>query len=298
MFVESYGRVAVEDARRGSPPCSTGAPRSCGPAASPRAAPSSPRRPSAGSAGWRTPPCSRGSGSTASGGYNQLVKSDRLTLTGAFKRAGWRAVGAMPANQRAWPEGSSFYGYDKVYDRRNVGYRGPGFGVPSMPDQYTLEALHRLELAARDRPPLFAEVDLHLQPRAVDAHPAAGPLGRRRRRLDLRPHPGGGVHARLALRRLRPGSRRLRALDRVLHEHARLVRAALRRRQTGGRRPRRPSARDDRHRPGREPRRADLGDRPRPEGDAPDRRMGLAGRHAAEPAARRSGRWARSATAS
>ncbi len=93
-------------------------------------------------------------------GYNQLVKSDRLTLTGAFKRAGWRAVGAMPANKRRWPEGSSFYGYDKVYDRRNVGYRGPGFGVPSMPDQYTLEALHRLELAGRDRPPLFAEVDL------------------------------------------------------------------------------------------------------------------------------------------
>ena len=93
-------------------------------------------------------------------GYNQLVKSDRLTLTGAFKRAGWRAVGAMPANKRAWPEGPSFYGYDKVYDRRNVGYRGPGFGVPSMPDQYTLEALHRLELAKRHRSPVFAEVDL------------------------------------------------------------------------------------------------------------------------------------------
>jgi len=29
-----------------------------------------------------------------------------------------------------------------------------------MPDQYMLEALHRLELAGRDRPPLFAEVDL------------------------------------------------------------------------------------------------------------------------------------------
>ena len=29
-----------------------------------------------------------------------------------------------------------------------------------MPDQYVLLALHRLELAARHRPPLFAEVDL------------------------------------------------------------------------------------------------------------------------------------------
>jgi phosphatidylglycerophosphate synthase len=93
-------------------------------------------------------------------GYDQLVKSDRLTLSGAFKRAGWRTVVDDPANKRTWPEGSSFYHYDKIYDRRNVGYRGPGFGLPPMPDQYVLEALHRLELARRHRPPLFAEVDL------------------------------------------------------------------------------------------------------------------------------------------
>jgi phosphatidylglycerophosphate synthase len=93
-------------------------------------------------------------------GYDQLVKSDRLTLSGAFKRAGWRAVGVDPANKRTWPEGSTFYHYDKVYDRRNVGYRGPAFGLPPMPDQYVLLALHRLELAKRHRPPLFAEVDL------------------------------------------------------------------------------------------------------------------------------------------
>ena len=53
----------------------------------------------------------------------------------------------MPANRRAWPEGSTFYRYDKIYDRRNFGYRGPGFGLPPMPDQYVLEALQRLELA-------------------------------------------------------------------------------------------------------------------------------------------------------
>jgi phosphatidylglycerophosphate synthase len=93
-------------------------------------------------------------------GYDQLVKSDRLTLSGAFKRAGWRAVSEDPANKRHWPEGSSFYHFDKIYDRRNVGYRGPGFGLPPMPDQYVLEALRRLELAKRHRPPVFAEVDL------------------------------------------------------------------------------------------------------------------------------------------
>ena len=92
--------------------------------------------------------------------YDQLVEHDRLTLTRAFKRAGWRTAGVMPANRRAWPEGERFYHYDRIYDRRNLGYRGPGFGLPPMPDQYTLAAVHRLELAPRDRPPLFAEVDL------------------------------------------------------------------------------------------------------------------------------------------
>ena len=92
--------------------------------------------------------------------YDQLVQHDRLTLTRAFKRAGWRAVADVPANHRAWPQGASFYGYDAIYDRRNLGYRGPDFGLPPMPDQYALLALQRLELAKRHRPPLFAEVDL------------------------------------------------------------------------------------------------------------------------------------------
>ncbi len=92
--------------------------------------------------------------------YNQLVESDRFTLSQAFKRAGWRAVDSVPSNNRTWTEGRTFYHYDKVYDSRTVGYRGPRFGYPSMPDQYVLEALHRLELAKRHRPPLFAEVDL------------------------------------------------------------------------------------------------------------------------------------------
>jgi phosphatidylglycerophosphate synthase len=92
--------------------------------------------------------------------YNQLVKANRVTLTRAFKRAGWRAVGVMPANHRAWPEGHSFYRYDAIYDRRNLGYRGPDFGLPPMPDQYAFLALQRRELAKRHRRPLFAEVDL------------------------------------------------------------------------------------------------------------------------------------------
>ena len=92
--------------------------------------------------------------------YNQLVRSHRFTLSQAFKRAGWRAVDDIPSNNRTWTEGSAFYHYDTLYDSRNVGYRGPRFGYPTMPDQYVLEALQRLELAERHRPPLFAEIDL------------------------------------------------------------------------------------------------------------------------------------------
>jgi hypothetical protein len=94
------------------------------------------------------------------GRYNELLAGDRLTLTKAFGRAGWRTVADMPSNNRPWPEGSSFYRFDKIYDRRNVGYRGPKYAFASMPDQYVLFALQRLELAKPDRHPLFAEVDL------------------------------------------------------------------------------------------------------------------------------------------
>ncbi|RYP88594.1 sulfatase [Nocardioides guangzhouensis] len=91
--------------------------------------------------------------------YDVLVTSRRLTLSRIFGRAGWRTVADVPANTRDWPQGA-FYGYDHVYDSRNVGYRGPRFGYPTMPDQFTLDAFHRLELAPRPRRPVMAEIDL------------------------------------------------------------------------------------------------------------------------------------------
>ncbi|MEO7372370.1 MAG: CDP-alcohol phosphatidyltransferase family protein [Terrimesophilobacter sp.] len=92
--------------------------------------------------------------------YNQLLTHDRLTLTEAFSHAGWRTVFDVPANTINWPEGSTFYGFDTLYDSRNVGYRGPKFGYAPMPDQYVLSAFHRLELAPTNRSPVMAEVDL------------------------------------------------------------------------------------------------------------------------------------------
>ncbi|HZB77200.1 MAG TPA: CDP-alcohol phosphatidyltransferase family protein [Solirubrobacteraceae bacterium] len=162
VFVESYGRVAVQDSPL-SPRIGAALERG---AAQLRAAGFSSRSafltsPTFGGLSWLAHSTLQ-SGVLVDGErrYDQLVQNNRLTLTRAFKRAGWRAVGAMPGNRRAWPEGSTFYHYDQVYDRRNFGYRGPSFGLPPMPDQYTLLALQRRELAKRHRPPLFAEVDL------------------------------------------------------------------------------------------------------------------------------------------
>ncbi|RKS73059.1 hypothetical protein BZB76_3743 [Actinomadura pelletieri DSM 43383] len=91
--------------------------------------------------------------------YRTLVNSDRFTLNRAFHRAGSRTVALMPAITRAWPEGS-FFGYDKVYDNRNLGYRGSRFSFATMPDQYTLSVLRRTELARTDRAPVMAETAL------------------------------------------------------------------------------------------------------------------------------------------
>ena len=91
--------------------------------------------------------------------YDHLVTTDRETLTSLFGRAGWRTVASVPANTRDWPQ-AAFYGYDHVYDSRNVGYRGPRFGYPTMPDQFTLDAFQHAELAPRDRPRVMAEIDL------------------------------------------------------------------------------------------------------------------------------------------
>jgi hypothetical protein len=103
--------------------------------------------------------------------YDQLVASKRFTLSDAFKRAGWRTVGDVPSNQADWPEGRSFYHYDQLYDMHNVGYAGPRFSYAAMPDQYTLSALRRMELAPRHAP-VMAEIDL------VTSHTPWTPLPR------------------------------------------------------------------------------------------------------------------------
>jgi phosphatidylglycerophosphate synthase len=97
---------------------------------------------------------------TSPGRYSQLVASNRLSLSSAFRRAGWRTVADMPATRGAWPAGRSFYHYEKIYQRGNLGYHGPQFGFSPMPDQFALETLQKSQLAKPHRRPVFSEVFL------------------------------------------------------------------------------------------------------------------------------------------
>jgi hypothetical protein len=90
--------------------------------------------------------------------YRQLTAGDRRTLTSTFKQAGWQTYGIEPGNTVAWPE-KDFYGYDTVYDSRNLGYQGPRFGWSRMPDQYTLAAFQR-EVYGKKQGPVMAELTL------------------------------------------------------------------------------------------------------------------------------------------
>ena len=173
-FVESYGRVAVEDprvraagrrgARRRHRRLRRG--RVHG-----RAAGSSPRRRSAAAAGSPTPRCSPGCGSTTSSGTTRSSSSDRLTLTSAFKRAGWRTVGVSPRSTQDWPEGE-FFGYDQIYDARQPRLPRPERSpTPRCPTSTRCEHFQRTERAQADRAPGDGGDRPRLQPLAVGAAP-------------------------------------------------------------------------------------------------------------------------------
>jgi hypothetical protein len=162
VFVESYGRLAVE----GSPfspsvdavvDAGTTQLASAGFSARSGWLTSSTF---GGGSWWAHATLQSGTWIDTQGRYDELVKSDRLTLASAFARAGWTTVADDPSNTTSWPEGSSFYHFDRVYNRHDVGYHGPTYGFSSMPDEYTLANLQRSVLARPRTRPLFAEIDL------------------------------------------------------------------------------------------------------------------------------------------
>jgi phosphatidylglycerophosphate synthase len=91
--------------------------------------------------------------------YDELVASQRFTLSDAFKKAGWRTVADDPTDNPDWIPGTAFYHYDQLYNRLNVGYQGPKFSYSPMPDQYSLATLQRNELTPGHKP-VMAEIDL------------------------------------------------------------------------------------------------------------------------------------------
>lgn len=161
VFIESYGRSALDDARyRPVVAPALGALGEAVRAADAHAV-----------SGWLTSPVAGGQSWLAHGSllsglwldtqrrYDQLVTSDRETLVHLFDAAGWRTTAIMPALTLAWPEGH-YFGYDRLYDADDLGYAGRPFNWVTMPDQYTLTALNRLELDPAPRDPVFAEVAL------------------------------------------------------------------------------------------------------------------------------------------
>ncbi|MGL3607852.1 sulfatase-like hydrolase/transferase [Rhizobium sp. G187] len=145
IFVESYGRSAIED---------------------PRYAPLIQSRLAAvekaiGDAGlfsastWVTSPTVGGLSWLAHGTlmsglwidnqarYDRLMMSRQPSLNRLFSEAGWQSVAIMPAITMAWPE-AAYYGYDRVLAAADLGYRGKPFNWITMPDQYTLAAFERL----------------------------------------------------------------------------------------------------------------------------------------------------------
>ncbi|CAM5396595.1 hypothetical protein SPURM210S_05830 [Streptomyces purpurascens] len=92
--------------------------------------------------------------------YRSLTTSDRMTLTNYFgKTNAWRTVGVVPGVRRAWPEGK-YFGLDHIYDSEHLGYHGPYFSWTPVPDQFSMEAFQRLEHGKKDREPIMAEIIL------------------------------------------------------------------------------------------------------------------------------------------
>jgi hypothetical protein len=86
--------------------------------------------------------------------YQLLLSSDQSSLVGDFSRAGYRTVALMPGLKLAWPEGR-FYGFDRFYDAKEVGYSGWPYGWWAIPDQFSLARMVEAEAEKSGRKPLF-----------------------------------------------------------------------------------------------------------------------------------------------
>ncbi len=145
IFVESYGRSAVDD------------PRYSG-VTLPRLSAIDKQIEAAGlhaASGWITSPTVGGLSWLAHGTllsglwvdsqarYDRLMISQQPSLNRLFSQAGWHSVAVMPAITMDWPE-SDYFGYDQILPASGLEYRGKPFNWVTMPDQYTMSAFDRL----------------------------------------------------------------------------------------------------------------------------------------------------------
>jgi hypothetical protein len=170
-FVESYGRVALTD-----PAISGGVRSVLADGQTTLAADGYAAR-----SGWLTSPTFGGlswlAHSTLQTGlwvdkqplYSSVIRTDRVTLSDAFGRAGWTTVSDVPSDTHPWSFGTSFYHYDTLLDTNDVGYRGPAFGYARIPDAYTWKYFDD-RILAPGHTPVMAEVDL------VSSHTPWAPL--------------------------------------------------------------------------------------------------------------------------
>ncbi|WP_030613916.1 hypothetical protein [Streptomyces fulvoviolaceus] len=92
--------------------------------------------------------------------YRTLTGGERATLTSYFQKTGdWRTVGIVPGVRKSWPEGK-YFGLDHIYDSEHLGYQGPYFSWTPVPDQFSLEAFEKLEHGKKNRDPIMAEIIL------------------------------------------------------------------------------------------------------------------------------------------
>ena len=163
IFVESYGRSAVEDDRYS-------------PLIKPRLESVESDLSKAGFAsasGWSRSPTMGGLSWLAHGTflsglwvdnqirYDRLMLSDRPSLNRLFRDGGWETAAVMPAITMDWPE-AGYFGYDRTFVAANLGYKGDPFNWVTMPDQYTLSAFEKLvrEPAHEEGKTVMAEIAL------------------------------------------------------------------------------------------------------------------------------------------
>ena len=118
--------------------------------------------------------------------YDELVGSDRLTLSQAFRRAGWRAVDDVPSNNRYWPDGVVVLPLRQgLRPARTSGIAAPPTPTPRCPTSTSCWPCSASSSRSTDRRPALRRGRPGVEPRAVDPDPAADRLERRRRRLGL-----------------------------------------------------------------------------------------------------------------